>query len=152
MLKAGDKAPDFELTTGDGDSVHLGDLKGKPVVLYFYPRDNTPGCTVEACSFRDLSPEFDKLGAIVYGVSTDSVKSHTKFTQKYGLNFPLLSDPDHTVTAAYDSWGSKKFMGREFLGVKRNTFLIGKDGKIARVWEGVKPAGHAEEVLRALDA
>ena len=152
MLKAGDQAPDFELQTGDGDRVHLGDLKGKPVVLYFYPRDNTPGCTVEACSFRDLSPEFDKLGAIVYGVSTDSVKSHTKFTQKYGLNFPLLSDPDHTVTAAYDSWGSKKFMGREFLGVKRNTFLIGKDGKIARVWEGVKPAGHAEEVLQALDA
>ena len=152
MLKAGDQAPDFELQTGDGDRVHLGDLKGKPVVLYFYPRDNTPGCTVEACSFRDLSPEFDKLGAIVYGVSTDSVKSHTKFTQKYGLNFPLLSDPDHTVTAAYDSWGSKKFKGREFLGVKRNTFLIGKDGKIARVWEGVKPAGHAEEVLQALDA
>ncbi len=152
MLKAGDKAPDFELTTGDGDSVHLGDLKGKPVVLYFYPRDDTPGCTVEACSFRDLSPQFDKRGVIVYGVSTDSAKSHTKFTQKYGLNFPLLSDPDHTVTEAYDSWGPKKFMGREYLGVKRNTFLIGKDGKIARVWEGVKPAGHAEEVLQALDA
>ena len=152
MLKAGDKAPDFELTTGDGDNVHLGDLKGKPVVLYFYPRDDTPGCTVEACSFRDLSPQFDKRGVIVYGVSTDSAKSHTKFTQKYGLNFPLLSDPDHTVTEAYDSWGPKKFMGREYLGVKRNTFLIGKDGKIARVWEGVKPAGHAEEVLQALDA
>jgi peroxiredoxin Q/BCP len=152
VLKAGDKAPDFELTTGDGDSVHLGDLKGKPVVLYFYPRDDTPGCTVEACSFRDLSPQFDKRGVIVYGVSTDSAKSHTKFTQKYGLNFPLLSDPDHTVTEAYDSWGPKKFMGREYLGVKRNTFLIGKDGKIARVWEGVKPAGHAEEVLQALDA
>jgi peroxiredoxin Q/BCP len=152
VLKAGDRAPDFELTTGDGDNVHLGDLKGKPVVLYFYPRDDTPGCTVEACSFRDLSPQFDKRGVIVYGVSTDSAKSHTKFTQKYGLNFPLLSDPDHTVTEAYDSWGPKKFMGREYLGVKRNTFLIGKDGKIARVWEGVKPAGHAEEVLQALDA
>lgn len=152
MLKAGDKAPDFELTTGDGDNVHLGDLKGKPVVLYFYPRDDTPGCTVEACSFRDLSPQFDKRGVSIYGVSTDSAKSHTKFTQKYGLNFPLLSDPDHTVTEAYDSWGPKKFMGREYLGVKRNTFLIGKDGKIARVWEGVKPAGHAEEVLQALDA
>jgi peroxiredoxin Q/BCP len=150
VLKAGDKAPDFELTTGDGDNVHLGDLNGKPVVLYFYPRDDTPGCTVEACSFRDLSPQFDKRGVIVYGVSTDSAKSHTKFTQKYGLNFPLLSDPDHTVTEAYDSWGPKKFMGREYLGVKRNTFLIGKDGKIARVWEGVKPAGHAEEVLQAL--
>jgi peroxiredoxin Q/BCP len=151
MLRAGDRAPDFKLTTGDGDSVHLADLKGKPVVLYFYPRDNTPGCTIEACSFRDLSPEFEKRGAIVYGVSTDSVQSHTKFTQKYGLNFPLLSDPDHAVTEAYDSWGPKKFLGREFLGVKRNTFLIGKDGKIARVWEGVKPAGHAEEVLEALD-
>jgi peroxiredoxin Q/BCP len=151
MLRAGDRAPDFNLTTGDGDSIHLADLKGKPVVLYFYPRDNTPGCTIEACSFRDLSPEFEKRGAIVYGVSTDSVQSHTKFTQKYGLNFPLLSDPDHAVTEAYDSWGPKKFMGREFLGVRRNTFLIGKDGKIARVWEGVKPAGHAEEVLQALD-
>jgi peroxiredoxin Q/BCP len=151
MLRAGDRAPDFKLTTGDGDSVHLADLKGKPVVLYFYPRDDTPGCTIEACSFRDLNPEFEKRGAIVYGVSTDSVKSHTKFTQKCGLNFPLLSDPDHAVTEAYDSWGPKKFLGREFLGVKRNTFLIGKDGKIARVWEGVKPAGHAEEVLQALD-
>jgi peroxiredoxin Q/BCP len=151
MLRAGDRAPDFNLTTGDGDSIHLADLKGKPVVLYFYPRDNTPGCTIEACSFRDLSPEFEKRGAIVYGVSTDSVQSHTKFTQKYGLNFPLLSDPDHAVTEAYDSWGPKKFMGREFLGVRRNTFLISKDGKIARVWEGVKPAGHAEEVLQALD-
>jgi peroxiredoxin Q/BCP len=151
MLRAGDRAPDFNLTTEDGDSVHLADLKGKPVVLYFYPRDDTPGCTIEACSFRDLSPAFEKRGAIVYGVSTDSVKSHTKFAQKYGLNFPLLSDPDHAVTEAYDSWGPKKFLGREFLGVKRNTFLIGKDGKIARVWEGVKPAGHAEEVLQALD-
>jgi peroxiredoxin Q/BCP len=152
MLEAGDQAPDFALQTGDGDSVRLGDLKGKPVVLYFYPRDDTPGCTVEACSFRDLSPEFDKRGAIVYGVSTDSAKSHTKFTQKYGLNFPLLSDPDHIVTEAYGSWGPKKFIGREYLGVKRNTFLIGKDGKITRVWEGVKPAGHAEEVLQALGA
>ena len=152
MLKAGDKAPDFELTTGDGDTVRLHDLKGKSVVLYFYPRDDTPGCTVEACAFRDLSPEFDKRGAIVYGVSADSVKSHTKFTQKYGLNFPLLSDPDHAVAEAYDSWGTKKFMGREYQGIKRNSFLIGKDGKIARVWEGVKPAGHAEEVLQAIDA
>jgi peroxiredoxin Q/BCP len=151
MLRAGDRAPDFKLTTGDGDSVHLADLKGKPVVLYFYPRDDTPGCTIEACGFNDLSPEFEKRGAIVYGVSTDSVKSHTKFTKKFGLTFPLLSDPDHAVTEAYDSWGPKKFMGREFLGVKRNTFLIGKDGKIARVWEGVKPTGHAEEVLQALD-
>jgi peroxiredoxin Q/BCP len=152
MLKAGDKAPDFELTNGDGDTVRLHDLKGKSVVLYFYPRDDTPGCTVEACAFRDLSPEFDKRGAIVYGVSADSVKSHTKFTQKYGLNFPLLSDPDHAVAEAYDSWGTKKFMGREYQGIKRNSFLIGKDGKIARVWEGVKPAGHAEEVLQAIDA
>jgi peroxiredoxin Q/BCP len=152
MLKAGDQAPDFELLTGDGESVHLTDLRGKPVVLYFYPRDDTPGCTVEACSFRDLSPEFEKRGAIVYGVSADSVKSHTKFSQKYGLNFPLLSDPDHAVSEAYDSWGPKKFLGREYLGIRRNSFLIGKDGKIARVWEGVKPAGHAEEVLQALDA
>jgi peroxiredoxin Q/BCP len=151
MLKAGDPAPDFKLTTGDGDTVHLADLRGKRVVLYFYPRDDTPGCTTEACSFRDLSPEFESRGAVVYGVSTDSVQSHTKFTQKYGLNFPLLSDPDHAVTEAYESWGPKKFMGREYLGIRRNTFLIDADGKIARVWEGVKPAGHAEEVIQALD-
>lgn len=151
MLQAGDDAPDFTLETGDGQAVHLGDLRGHPVILYFYPRDDTPGCTVEACSFRDMTPEFEKRGALVYGVSADSAKSHVKFTQKYGLNFPLLADTDHAVSEAYGSWGRKKFMGREYDGIFRNTFLIGADGKVARVWEKVTPAGHAEEVLSALD-
>ena len=150
MLKTGDQAPDFTLTTGDGETVSLHDLRGRPVVLYFYPRDDTPGCTTEACSFRDLQPEFKKRNAAVFGVSTDDLKSHQKFAHKYDLTFPLLSDPDHAVAEAYDSWGLKKFMGREYNGVKRNTFLIGPDGKIARVWEAVKPAGHPEEVLAAL--
>ncbi len=152
MLQAGDEAPDFTLETGDGQTVHLGDLRGQPVILYFYPRDDTPGCTVEACSFRDMTPEFEKRGALVYGVSADSAKSHVKFTQKYGLNFPLLADTDHAVSEAYGSWGKKKFMGREYEGIFRNTFLIGADGRVARVWEKVRPAGHAEEVLSALDA
>jgi peroxiredoxin Q/BCP len=152
MLKTGDPAPDFTLTTGDGESVSLSDLRGRPVVLYFYPRDDTPGCTTEACSFRDLQPVFNKRNAAVFGVSTDSLKSHQKFAHKYDLTFPLLSDPDHAVAEAYDSWGKKKFMGREYDGVRRNTFLIGPDGRIARVWEAVKPAGHPEEVLAALSA
>ena len=147
MLKRGDPAPDFTLTTGDGATVRLKDLRGKPVVLYFYPKDDTPGCTAEACFFRDLLPEFEKKGAAVYGISADSEKSHSKFSTKYGLTFPLLSDPDHSVATAYASWGLKKFMGREYLGIKRNTFLIDGEGKIARVWEKVKPQEHAAEVL-----
>jgi peroxiredoxin Q/BCP len=150
MLQPGDEAPEFTLSTGDGEVVSLSSLRSKHVVLYFYPRDDTPGCTTEACSFRDLQPEFDKRGAVVYGVSTDDARSHQKFAHKYDLTFPLLSDPDHAVSEAYGSWGPKKFMGREYNGVKRNSFLIGPDGRIARVWEGVKPAGHAEEVLEAL--
>ncbi|HEV3232119.1 MAG TPA: thioredoxin-dependent thiol peroxidase [Candidatus Dormibacteraeota bacterium] len=150
MLKPGDQAPDFELTDGDGNTVRLADLAGKQVVLYFYPKDDTPGCTVEACSFRDLTPEFEKRGAAVYGVSADRARAHQKFTAKYGLNFPLLSDPEHGMIAAYGSWGKKKFMGREYEGIMRNTFLIDAAGRIKRVWEGVKPAGHAEEVLGAL--
>ena len=150
MLQPGDRAPDFTLSNGDGEVVRLSDLRSKQVVLYFYPRDDTPGCTTEACSFRDLQPEFDKRGAAVFGISTDDARSHQKFAHKYDLTFPLLSDPDHAVSEAYDSWGLKKFMGREYYGVKRNSFLISPDGKIARVWEAVKPAGHAEEVLEAL--
>jgi thioredoxin-dependent peroxiredoxin len=150
MLQPGDEAPDFTLATGDGENVNLRSLRGKQVVLYFYPRDDTPGCTTEACSFRDLQPEFDKRDAAVFGVSADGLKAHQKFAHKYDLTFPLLSDPDHAVSEAYDSWGLKKFMGREYNGVRRNTFLIDRDGKIARVWEKVKPAGHPEEVLQAL--
>ncbi|MFY9614641.1 MAG: thioredoxin-dependent thiol peroxidase [Candidatus Dormiibacterota bacterium] len=150
MLKPGRPAPDFTLTTGDGETVRLRELRGQPVVLYFYPKDDTPGCTKEACFFRDLMPEFEKKGAAVYGISADSEKSHARFSNKYGLTFPLLSDPGHQVATAYDSWGPKKFMGREYEGILRNTFLIGKDGKVAKVWEKVKPAEHAAEVLEEI--
>ena len=149
-LKSGDSAPDFSLSTGDGEMVNLSDLRGKPVVLYFYPKDDTPGCTIEACSFRDMMPEFDARGAAVYGVSADPEKAHQKFTSKYGLTFPLLSDPTHGMITAYESWGPKKFMGKEYEGVLRNTFLIDADGKIARIWEKVKVQEHAQEVLAAL--
>jgi peroxiredoxin Q/BCP len=151
VLNPGDPAPDFSLTTGDGEVVRLEDLRGRPVVLYFYPRDDTPGCTAEACLFRDLMPDFEKQGAAVYGISADTEKSHAKFSSKYGLTFPLLSDPYHNVATAYQSWGPKKFMGREYEGILRNTFLIDRDGKIARVWEKVKPQEHAPEVLAALE-
>ena len=150
MLQEGDQAPDFELTAGDGSIMRLQDLRGQKVVLYFYPKDDTPGCTKEACSFRDSSEAYAARGAAVFGVSADSTNSHQKFTKKFGLTFPLLSDPDHAVAEAYDSWGLKKFMGREYLGIKRNTFLIDEQGKIAKVWEAVKPDGHADEVLAAL--
>jgi peroxiredoxin Q/BCP len=150
MLEPGTVAPDFTLATGDGEQVSLSGLRGKKVVLYFYPRDDTPGCTTEACAFRDLKTDFDQRGAVVYGISADTVKSHARFANKYGLTFPLLSDPDHGVCLAYQSWGPKKFMGREYQGVLRNTFLIDGEGRIARVWEKVSPAGHAEEVLAAL--
>ena len=150
MLQEGDPAPDFELTAGDGSTVRLGDLRGRKVVLYFYPRDDTPGCTTEACAFRDSSEEYAARGAAVYGVSTDNTRSHQRFAAKYGLNFPLLSDPDHAVASAYGSWGPKKFMGREYEGILRNTFLIDEEGRIARTWLGVRPAGHAAEVLAAL--
>jgi peroxiredoxin Q/BCP len=149
-LKPGDPAPEFSLVSTDGEKVDLAALKGQQVVLYFYPRDDTPGCTTEACAFRDLTPEFASRGATVLGVSADSAKSHQKFTNKYGLSFPLLSDPDHSVCEAYDSWGEKKFMGREYVGIKRNTFLIDENGKIKKIWESVRPSGHAEEVLAAL--
>jgi len=149
----GQPAPDFNLASTDDRNISLADFKGKQaVVLYFYPRDDTPGCTAEACSFRDLRSLFNENGAEILGVSTDNVRSHKKFQAKYHLTFPLLADTDHAVADQFGVWKLKKFMGREYLGVKRNTFLIGKDGKIARVWEGVKPAGHAEEVLQALDA
>lgn len=150
MLNEGDMAPDFELTAGDGSTVRLADLRGRKVVLYFYPRDDTPGCTKEACSFRDSSEAYAARGAAVFGVSADSTTSHQKFSSKFGLTFPLLSDPDHSVASAYGSWGLKKFMGREYEGIKRNTFLIDEEGKVARVWEAVKPDGHADEVLAAL--
>lgn len=151
MLKAGDKAPAFSLPSDTGESIALTDLKGKPVVLYFYPKDDTTGCTVEACEFRDSWREVKRSGAVVLGVSPDSAVSHQKFKAKYSLPFPLLADQDHKVAEAYGAWGEKSMYGRQYQGILRTTFLIGKDGKIARVFEKVKPKGHAAEVLAALN-
>jgi peroxiredoxin Q/BCP len=149
MLKVGDKAPDFRLKSDDGKDISLKDFKGKRVLVYFYPRASTPGCTVEACDFRDLRPKFDKQGVVVLGISADAEKALTSFKTKQKLNFPLLSDPDHFVIGAYGMWQMKKFMGRSFMGIVRSTFLIGPDGKIEKIWDTVKVKGHAGEVLAA---
>ena len=149
-LKEGDAAPDFSAVTNGGGRVSLSDFKGKNVILYFYPRDNTPGCTKEACAFRDDFEAFRKKGAVVLGVSADSVKSHDKFVEKYRLPFTLLADEDKKIAQAYDAWGQKSFLGKKYMGMHRVTFLIGPDGRIKRVWPKVKPAEHAEEVLAQL--
>jgi len=149
-LKEGDKAPDFSALTNGGGKVSLEDFKGKNVILYFYPRDNTPGCTKEACAFRDEFAAFKKKGAVVLGVSTDSAKSHDKFVEKQKLPFTLLADEDKKIVNAYGVWGEKHFMGMKFMGTNRVTFLIGPDGRIKKIWPKVKPAQHAQEVLAAL--
>jgi len=149
-LKEGDVAPLFSVPTSGGGVVSLVDLKGKNVILYFYPRDDTPGCTKEACAFRDNFAEFKKRGAVVLGVSPDSVKSHDKFIEKFKLPFTLLADVDKKIVEAYGVWGEKRFMGRKYLGTHRVTFLIGPDGKIKKIWPQVKPDEHAAEVLAAL--
>jgi len=149
-LKEGDVAPGFSAATNSGGKVSLADFKGKTVVLYFYPRDDTPGCTKEACAFRDHFADFRKAGAVVLGVSTDPVKSHDKFAVKYKLPFTLLADEDKKIVQAYGVWGEKRFMGRKYLGTHRVTFLIGPDGRIKTIWPQVKPDEHAEEVLAAL--
>ena len=149
-LKAGDPAPGFSVLTSGGGRVSLADFKGKNVILYFYPRDDTPGCTKEACAFRDRFADFKKKGAVVLGVSTDPVKSHDKFVGKFNLPFPLLADEDKKIVEAYGVWGQKSFMGRKYMGIYRVTFLIGPDGLIKRIWPMVKPEAHAEEVLAAL--
>lgn len=146
----GDSAPPFRATATDGSIVSLADFRGKKVVLYFYPKDDTPGCTKEACGFRDVYAEIQQRGAVVLGVSTDPVKAHRKFTEKFSLPFPLLADVDKQIVTAYGVWGEKSFMGRKYLGTHRVTFLVGPDGRIARVWPRVKPEGHAAEVLAAL--
>ncbi len=150
-LKPGDPAPDFDLPSDSGERVRLRDLRGKRVVLYFYPKDDTPGCTTEACSFRDAWSELQRRGTVVLGVSKDSPKSHVRFKEKYALPFTLLSDEDHAVADAYGVWGPKTFMGRQYEGMDRATFLIGPDGRIEAVWPKVKPEGHAEEVLAAVE-
>jgi peroxiredoxin Q/BCP len=149
MIKAGNAAPDFTATNTSGETIRLKDLRGKKVVLYFYPKDDTPGCTKEACSFRDAFSEFRKQGIEVIGVSTDSEASHKKFTAKYKLPFTLLADTDHSIADAYGVYGEKKFMGRTYMGVKRMTFLIDEKGKVRKVFEKVKPEEHAREVLEA---
>jgi len=149
-LKEGDVAPDFSVATSGGGKVSLADFKGKPVILYFYPKDDTPGCTKEACAFRDGFAEFKKRGAVVLGVSTDPVKSHYKFVEKFKLPFTLLADVDKRIVTAYGVWGEKSFLGRKYLGTHRVTFLIGSDGRIIKIWPQVKPDEHAAEVLAAL--
>lgn len=144
-------APNFSLQDQDGVTRTLADYAGKWLVLYFYPKDDTPGCTTEACSFRDERDAIAELGnAAVVGVSKDSVRMHKKFIEKYGLNFTLLSDPEHTTIEAYDSWKPKKFMGREYIGTERNTFIINADGQIAKEYRGVDPKTHAGEIIAAL--
>ena len=149
-LKEGGKAPKFTVATSGGGKLSLADYLGKNVILYFYPRDDTPGCTKEACAFRDYYADFKKAGAVVLGVSTDTVKSHDKFVEKFKLPFTLLADEDKKIVEAYGVWGEKSFMGRKYLGTHRVTFLIGPDGKIKKIWPTVKPEAHAEEVLAAL--
>lgn len=149
MLKEGDQAPAFTMDDQDGKPVKLSDFKGQRVVLYFYPKDNTPGCTTEACAFRDDYAKLKKK-AVVLGVSPDSAASHQKFIAKHKLPFPLLVDEGHAVAEKYGAWGEKSLYGRKFMGIIRSTFLIGKNGKLEKVWPKVKVAGHNEEVLEAL--
>ena len=148
--EVGDAAPEFELQDTNSQTVRLRDLRGKKVVLYFYPRDDTPGCTVEACSFRDNIGALTEAGALVYGVSTDDVASHGKFTSKFDLNFPLLADTDRTTVQDYGVWVERKRYGRTSMGIQRATFLIDEDGRIAKVWATVKPEEHVAQVLEAL--
>ena len=150
QLKIGDKAPDFSLFNQSGKPVTLKDFKGKWLVLYFYPKDNTPGCTIEAIDFTTHAKDFEKLGAIIIGVSPDSVESHCKFIGKQNLKITLLSDPDHKVLEKYGVWKLKSMYGNQYYGVHRSTFIINPEGKTAFVWHGVKPAGHAEEVKKKL--
>ena len=150
MVEEGKPAPDFELTSDAGERVRLSDLRGRPVVLYFYPRDDTPGCTRQACGIRDAWQRFRERGAVVLGVSPDTEASHARFKQKYGLPFTLLADPDHRVAERYGFWVEKRFAGRRSMGMERSTVVIDPDGTVARVLRRVKPAEHAEQVLAAL--
>jgi thioredoxin-dependent peroxiredoxin len=150
-IKEGDKAPDFSVRDASGNTVSLKDLRGKKVVLYFYPKDDTPGCTKEACAFRDSFAKFKKRGIEILGVSLDNEKSHQKFAQKYDLPFRLLADTDRAVSESYGTYGEKKFMGRKYMGNHRMTFLIDEKGRIKKVFSKVKPEAHVEEVLDAFE-
>jgi peroxiredoxin Q/BCP len=149
-LKINDKAPAFTLLSTEGKEISLHDFKGKKIVLYFYPKDDTPGCTKEACSFRDNLARVKKKGAVVLGVSADAIKSHQKFTEKYDLNFPLLSDESREVLKAYGVWKKKSFMGKSYMGIERTTFIIDEQGKIIHIFSKVKVDGHVEEILKVL--
>jgi peroxiredoxin Q/BCP len=151
MVSVGKTAPAFSLDTDTGERLSLKDLKGRPVVLYFYPKDDTPGCTVEACEFRDAFPRFKGTKAVILGISPDSVASHVKFKTKFDLPFTLLADPDHTIAEKYGVWQKKSMYGRTYMGIARTTFVIDKNGKVAKVFAKVKPKGHAEEVEQAID-
>ncbi len=150
LVEAGQRAPDFTLTSDAGESVSLSQFRGSPVVLYFYPRDDTPGCTRQACGIRDVWGELQRRGAVVLGVSPDSPKRHVRFREKYGLPFTLLSDEAHEVATAYGTWVEKSMYGKKYMGMERSTFVIGADGRIAKVMRKVKPAEHADDVLAAL--
>jgi peroxiredoxin Q/BCP len=150
VINEGDQAPDFTLQSDAGTDVTLSSLRGHPVVLYFYPRDDTPGCTKQACGIRDVYGELERAGAVVLGVSPDDERSHVKFKQKYDLPFTLLADTDHSVAEQYGVWGEKSFAGRKYMGVNRSTFVIGEDGTVKKVLHDVKPATHADDVLAAL--
>lgn len=149
-LEPGTKAPDFTLPADDGTKVKLSACKGRPVVLYFYPKDDTPGCTKEACAFRDRKTDLVKLGAMVFGISADDLESHGKFRDKFELNFPLLADVDHKVAERYGAWREKNMYGKKFFGIQRSTYLIDADGKIAKVWKAVKVDGHDQQVIDAI--
>jgi peroxiredoxin Q/BCP len=151
VLKVGEKAPDFELPANTEENIKLSDFNGKYVVLYFYPKDMTPGCTTEACDFRDNHSEFENLDAVIIGISPDPVGKHEKFIQKHGLPFLLLADEEHKVAELYDVWKLKKNFGKEYMGIERSTFLIDKDGNLAKEWRKVRVAGHVEEVLKTIN-
>lgn len=148
-VEVGEAAPAFELETDGGGTISLQELRGRKVVLYFYPKDDTPGCTREACAFRDAMPSFEKLGATVIGVSPDSTQRHTRFRQKYDLPFTLASDPERKAADAYGVWVEKSMYGRKYMGIERSTFLIDEDGRIAAIWRKVKVPGHVDAVLDA---
>ncbi|HEU5372824.1 MAG TPA: thioredoxin-dependent thiol peroxidase [Gaiellaceae bacterium] len=152
MIEEGTPAPDFALRSDTGETIRLSELRGKPVVLYFYPKDDTTGCTTQACGIRDAYAEFERAGAVVLGVSPDDEASHVKFKDKYDLPFTLLVDADHEVADLYGVWGEKEYMGRTYLGVSRSTFVIAEDGTVKRALHNVKPATHADDVLAILAA
>jgi peroxiredoxin Q/BCP len=150
VVEEGKPAPDFSLTSDTGERISLASLRGKPVVLYFYPKDDTPGCTVQACGIRDSWSEFERRGAVVLGISPDGVASHVKFKQKYALPFPLLADTGHEVAEAYGIWVEKSMLGKTYMGIERSTFVIAPDGTVSKVLRKVKPDKHTDDVLAAL--